>query len=297
MKYYRFKTFTTSYYFPKITKETVFLYGLYSPYGGILSKLYWKLFKSYSFIRNLTSINENKLNFPYQLIKDIDNSDSIISFNMGSPGVEQKISMLGWDKEQKMPFFAKFSQKPKAIELTKNEILIYSILSKTGLVPQILNYKIEKDYAYIKTEYIKGVRPKNIAITEKIINLSLTLKDYHISNINKNEEGLQIALSHGDFCPWNMLEYNGSIKLIDWELAADRPLGYDILTYIVQTAFLFNSKLSLKEIIDENQPIIKTYFQELNILDYTPYLNAFTKLRYEYEISKGNTTRAEFFIQ
>ena len=40
MLYYRFKTFTTSYYFPRLSKEQKFMYGLYSAYGGKLSKIY-----------------------------------------------------------------------------------------------------------------------------------------------------------------------------------------------------------------------------------------------------------------
>lgn len=295
MKYYRFKTFTTSYYFPKITQKTRFLYGLYSPFGGFLSRIYWFLFKHSNIIRMLTCINEDNLNFPYKLIKTIDTTNSVMSFNMGSPGIEQKISMLGWNKDNHEPFFAKFSQKPRAIELTKNEKIIYTILSKTGLVPRILEYKEGKNYAYLKTEYIKGHRPKDLVLTEKIMNLSLKLKDYHLSNVIINEDGLHMALSHGDFCPWNMLEDNNNIKLIDWELAADRPLGYDIFTYIAQTSLLFNPKLSFTDIIKENETIVKKYFSILGIKDYIPYIHAFTKARYNYEINKGNTERAKCF--
>lgn len=104
MKLYRFKTFTTSYYFPHLDSSLQYMYGLYSPYGGRLSKIYWWLFRYSSFVRSLTSVNEKDLEFPYSKIKASDGNDTLMSFNMGSPGVEQKISILGYDKTLDIPF-------------------------------------------------------------------------------------------------------------------------------------------------------------------------------------------------
>lgn len=114
MKFYRFKTFTTSYYFPDLHKEQQFMYGLYSAYGGRFSKFYWFLFRKYKLVRLLTCIDEKKVPFDYQDIKAIDGTNSLMAFNMGSPGVEQKISILGQNLDNGMPFFAKFSQKKKS---------------------------------------------------------------------------------------------------------------------------------------------------------------------------------------
>ena len=292
MKLYRFRTFTTSYYFPNITKETRFLYGLYSPFGGILSKVYWGLFKNFKLVRCFSGIDTKKVDFPYTKIMDVDGTDSILSFNMGSPGVEQKISILGWSKDEKKPFFAKFSQKPKAIELTKNEISVYKLLSKTGLVPQLLKEDIGQGYAYLKTEYVKGCRPQSTELTREIMQLSLTLNDYHLGDSNTKANNLKTALSHGDFCPWNMLEYDGKIRLIDWELAAERPLGHDLFTYIVQTSLLLTPECNLKEAIKSNEDIISEYFSSFGIENYKPYLKVFVEERYKYEVNKGNDERA-----
>lgn len=38
MKFYRFKTFTTSYYFPRLDAGHQYMYGLYSPYGGVFRR-------------------------------------------------------------------------------------------------------------------------------------------------------------------------------------------------------------------------------------------------------------------
>ena len=292
MKLYRFRTYTTSYYFPETIKEARFLYGLYSPFGGILSRIYWYLFKNIKIVRCLSVVDTDDVCFPYRKIMDVDGTNSVLSFNMGSPGVEQKISILGWNKRNESSFFAKFSQKPRAIELTKNEIAVYKLLSETKLVPSLLKEEVGNDYAFIKTEYIRGKRPKSLYLTNDIMLLSLNLKDYHLTSNHTNKNGLKVALSHGDFCPWNMLECDGKIRLVDWELAADRTLGYDIFTYIVQTSLLLCPNKNLKDAIKEHENIVKRYFHLLDVENYQPYLYEFIRERSEYERSKGNDDRA-----
>lgn len=180
MNYFRFKTFTTSYYFPKLSKDRTYMYGLYSAYGGKLSKIYWSLFKKCYLVRQLTSVNESNLPFPYQTIKACLGENTSLAFNMGSPGVEQKISILGYDNELKLPFFAKFSQKESAKILTLNEIKIYQLLNNTRLTPKLLHYQITDNYVCLKAEYIKGERPINRELSQQIVDLCLGLKDFHI---------------------------------------------------------------------------------------------------------------------
>ena len=288
MLYYRFKTFTTSYYFPKLIKSNEYMYGLYSAYGGKLSKIYWNLFKKFSIVRMLNAVSEKNLPFPYFTIKKCLGVNSLLSFNMGSPGVEQKISILGYDTETNEPFFAKFSQKPAAMLLTKNEINVYNILKDSGLTPKLLDYNVTEDYACMKAEYVKGKRPESREINSEIVKFCLKLKDYHIGNNNTTNEGLVCSLSHGDFCPWNILVDNGKMRLIDWELAKERPLGFDLFTYICQVSILFESEKDLLHVIDSKVNIIKEYFKVCSIDDYLPYLKAFAKEKAEYELGKGN---------
>lgn len=288
MKLYRFKTFTTSYYFPHLDSSLQYMYGLYSPYGGRLSKIYWWLFQHSSVVRSLTSVNEKDLEFPYSKIKASDGNDTLMSFNMGSPGVEQKISILGYDKTLDIPFFAKFSEKPRAKKLTKNEIRIYRMLDGTGLTPKLLQAVDTDDYVYLKAEFIKGSRPKSRKMTDEVLQLCLPLSKYHLTDKNVDENGLKMSLSHGDFCPWNVLVSEGSIRLIDWELAADRTLGYDLFTYICQVAILFEPEKQLLLAIDDNMRFVKEYFYSFGITDYKPYLKAFAMQKWEYEEGKGN---------
>lgn len=293
MKLYRFKTFTTSYYFPHLDSSLQYMYGLYSPYGGRLSKIYWWLFQHSSVVRSLTSVNEKDLEFPYSKIKASDGNDTLMSFNMGSPGVEQKISILGYDKTLDIPFFAKFSEKPRAKKLTKNEIRIYRMLDGTGLTPKLLQAVDTDDYVYLKAEFIKGSRPKSRKMTDEVLQLCLPLSKYHLTDKNVDENGLKMSLSHGDFCPWNVLVSEGSIRLIDWELAADRTLGYDLFTYICQVAILFEPEKQLLLAIDDNMRFVKEYFYSFGITDYKPYLKAFAMQKCEYEVGKGNTRLSE----
>lgn len=288
MKYYRFKTFTTSYYFPHLDSSLQYMYGLYSPYGGRLSKIYWWLFQHSSVVRSLTSVNEKDLEFPYSKIKASDGNDTLMSFNMGSPGVEQKISILGYDKTLDIPFFAKFSEKPRAKELTKNEIRIYRMLDGTGLTPKLLKAVDTDDYVYLKAEFIKGSRPKSRKMTDEVLQLCLPLSKYHLTDKDVDENGLKMSLSHGDFCPWNVLVSEGTIRLIDWELATDRTLGYDLFTYICQVSILFEPDKDLLLAIDESMEYVKAYFSTLGISDYKPYLKAFAEQKWVYEESKEN---------
>ena len=293
MIYFRFKTFTTSYYFPTLSNDKEYMYGLYSAYGGKLSRIYWNLFKKFSFVRMLSSVNEKKLPFPYFTIKDCLGENSLLSFNMGSPGVEQKISILGYDNNKNTPFFAKFSQKPAAIILTKNEIEVYNLLKSSNLTPKLLDYKITDDYVCLKAEYIKGKRPETREINNDVVNLCLQLKDFHLeSNIN-NSDGLVYCLSHGDFCPWNILVDNGKMRLIDWELAKERTLGYDLFTYICQVAMLFEPEKELLHVIDSKINYVREYFKVCGVNDYLPYLKAFAKEKAEYEQGKGNNSMYE----
>lgn len=297
MTFYRFKTFTTSYYFPKLNAEQQYMYGLYSAYGGRLSKLYWKLFRKSEIVRRLTIAKEKNLEFPYKQIKEADGTDCLMSFNMGSPGVEQKISILGYDNQKCSPFFAKFSQKPMAKELTQNEIGIYKILKNTQLTPHLLNCKVCDEYVYLKAEYVKGERPKSKEVTQEILRLCLELKDYHLTTKRSENNGLQLALSHGDFCPWNILMYEQQMKLIDWELAKDRPLGFDLFTYICQVSLLFKPEDELLQAIDRHNTLIKQYFTACRIIDYLPYLKAFATEKASYEKNKGNSKTFEKYHQ
>lgn len=288
MRYYQFKTFTTSYYFPDIDSSKAYMYGLYSPYGGKLSKWYWSLFRRFKCVRLLTSVRAEDLDFPYGKIQTLTGNNALLAFNMGSPGVEQKISMLGWNEEKHQRFFAKFSQKPAARTLTRNEINVYKVLEGTGLTPRLLNSKNSEEYDFIMTEYVEGKRPDNRFMNEKVLELAIKLSDFHLSDMGYDSD-LRTCLSHGDFCPWNILVNGDRWNLIDWEVATDRPLGFDLFTYICQVTALFEPEKPLTQAIEENRRYIDRYFVNMCISDWGGYFDWFIKEKVRYESSKGDS--------
>lgn len=279
MTYYRFSTFTTSYYFPEITDETQFLYGLYSPYGGKLSRLYWQKFRQSAFVRKLTSVKEQRLPFPYSVIQGLVGPDAILSFNMGTPGEGQKISILGYIPKTQKQFFAKFAQKQEAMRLSKHEIEALQLLKDTKLVPDLYDSKNEDTFVFLQTEYVQGHRPYDTYLNDNVVNLLIALSKFHYpKNGDTESDGLQTCLSHGDFCPWNMLvQPDNSLRMIDWEMADERITGYDLFTWLLNVAGLVTGKIPLYHIIEKNRKHIMRYFNSLGIGDYTPYMRCFVE--------------------
>lgn len=281
MTYYRFSTFTTAYYFPEIEDpDTTFLYGLYSPYGGKLSRWYWRLFKQSHLVRLLTSVSDNRLPFPYKQIRDLTGEEAMLSFNMGSPGKEQKISMLGYVPQTKQKFFAKYAQKPDAMRLSRHEIEVLRLLNDSKLVPQLLDSKIANDYVYLQTECVQGRRPYDTLLNNNVVDLLITLSSFHYPDSSTQTTDLCTCLSHGDFCPWNMLmQSDNSLRMIDWEMADERILGYDLFTWLLNVAGLVSGEIPLYHIIEKNRKYIMSYFNALQIGDYTPYLKCYLELQ------------------
>jgi hypothetical protein len=74
-------------------------------------------------------------------------------------------------------------------------------------------------------------------------------------------------------------------------MAAIRPLGYDLFTYIFQPAFLFNTihENNPLKILDENISFVKMYFSAFGIESFLPYLRSFVHIKIDYEKKKGNS--------
>lgn len=277
MTLYLFKTFRTSYFFPRMTKELEYMYGLYPTYGGALSRIYWWLFRRCALVRMLNACDGEKAGFPYSRIVSLEGKGSLMAFNLGTPGKEQKISILGFTKAEGKKFFAKYSEKKAAMELTKNEIAVYKLLENTGLTPTLFDAKVSENFVWMKTSCVDGSHSPTMELTQEIVDLALVLSQYHLPNEALDEKVLQTCLSHGDFCPWNMLINDGQIKLIDWEMAAERPLGYDIFKYVCQCSRLFHPDKTYSSAIEENKALIDLYFSKLGIKNWEKYYDYFSK--------------------
>ena len=275
MTLYLFKTFRTSYFFPRMTKDLEYMYGLYPTYGGALSRIYWWLFRRCALVRMLSACDGEKAGFPYARIVGLEGKGSLMAFNLGTPGSEQKISILGYDREKKEPFFAKYSEKPGAMALTKNEVATLQILNGTMLAPELLEVKEQEGGIWMRTSFVQGEHPATKVLTEEVVELAVSLSRHHLTEQSTDANGLSLSLSHGDFCPWNMLVDAGRLQLIDWEMAADRPLGYDLFKYVCQCARLFTPDKDYHLAIEENREMISRYFSAFGIADWRAYEDDF----------------------
>lgn len=296
MKYYRFKTFRTSYYFPKTDTRSRFLYDVYHPYGSLPVKLYWKLFTSCKWVRALFVVDENQLDFPYRTIMDMCPANALVSFNLGTPGDEQKISMLGYIPGEDKSFFAKYSTKDKAKALSRNEIWVLKVLEGRNLSPVLLDVKENDEEVFFVTSRVCGNAYSSFELSEEILNILISLGSVKLGDGIGNE--LVFGLSHGDFCPWNMLQDGTGIRLIDWEMAANRPLGYDLFLFIIHTHLVMGAdEKRILALLKESTNYIDKYFKAFNISDYRPYLLSFLTTRLKDEQDKAHQQMVKHYQQ
>ena len=292
MTLYKFHTFRTDYYFPAPVKGGAFLFGLYHPYNQSKLRLlaihiYWWLFKNCSTLRNNYRVLNPDNEFPCSIIMSLCPKDSIMSFNLGTPGNEQKISMLGLAPNG-AHFFAKFSTLPDAMELSRNEIKILKKMHGKNIAPELLDYKNTSEYVYFRTTCVDGENPTTTSLNNDVLNLAIKINSINITN-----GSLKTSLSHGDFTPWNIIVTNhGEYKLIDWEMADNREIGYDLFTYVLHVGTLLNPNEPFTVIINKNARLLNQYFSTFDIADWSPYLRAFALRRIEYERSKGDLDKA-----
>lgn len=72
----------------------------------------------------------------------------------------------------------------------------------------------------------------------------------------KTASQVPIALTHGDFTPWNMFVKNESINIYDWELSGNQLIWYDAYHFIMQSHILIHRSdpsIIMKAVADFNQ--------------------------------------------
>lgn len=73
-----------------------------------------------------------------------------------------------------------------------------------------------------------------------------------------------------------------------WEMAGERPLGYDIFTYITQINMLFRPNVPVVSEINNYKGQIIRYFEKFGIRDWRRYLEAFAMSRAFYPQKNGD---------
>jgi hypothetical protein len=297
MKYYYFNPFSKHFYFPEEFYKYPIFATFYEPYK-VSAKLLWKLWLTSSFFRNLFSTNRPENFLPLGVIKQYVTPSSIIAFNIGKGGVEQKFSILGVDTKTNSSFFIKYATTDHACDNICNEGTVLEQLSHLEFVPKLDLYVNEnRKFTLLKTSVLHGTKIKPQPINDNMLNILYDLSIQEVRSNKNYDSNLQTCFSHGDFCPWNMLIDNEKILLFDWEMAGKYPLGYDIFSYIFQFEFLVNGNVEFDQILKGNSVAIGKYFNRFAIDDWKPYLQCFANLLYEIESERKDKNQIKPYLQ
>ena len=212
-----------------------------------------------------------------------------MAFNMGTKGVEQKITIIGIDPLTKIPFFIKYGASELARTNIHNEGKVLKQLSHLDFVSKLdLDVNNENEFALIKTSVLQGAKMDHQFLDDQILSILYKISEQQIDSDKRYNSNLKTSFAHGDFCPWNMLTYNGKIQVYDWELAGTYPAGYDLFTFIFQYEILVNGNTHFDIILEKNAIEIEKYFAKFQINDWNPYLQKFADLKYKTESAKCN---------
>lgn len=296
MKYYYFNPFSKQYYFPACYKQYSLFKSFYHPYT-FKGRIMWFVWNCISFFSSFFSVKGIECFFPIEnIIKHI-SSDSILAFNLGTPGVEQKISILGVEKNSGNEFFMKYACTKIACENVNNEAKVLSQLGELKFVPKILKYIDTSDYVFIKTDVFKGDRLSGYKFDKILLDKLLLLSEQVVVSDKDYSLSLKSGFAHGDFCPWNMMFVDGDIYLYDWEFAGNYPLGYDLFTYIFQPAYLLHNNINFDMILNDNIKLLGSYFNTYDIKEWESYLSEFAEVKISIESQKGNESMIELYTQ
>ena len=284
MEYFYIHPFKPQYFFPKAFKKHEVFISFFKPYSSI-GKISWALFRHLSLYRLLFGKTNIEAFIPENAIRKIIGEEPLMAFNTGTPGPEQKITSLGWDKNNY--FFIKYAQTPLAIKNVVNEYKILHQLSGLDFVPQIEDFYQDDNQVLLKTDVLLGTRLGNSPLNQIILNCLFTIAEQTITSENKTTSSLKFVFAHGDFCPWNMMQQNEHILLFDWEMGGNYPFGYDLFTFLFQTKFLLEPEKSIQSILYTNKDIIDQYFNHFEIYDWNNYFIAFSMVKISLEKKKG----------
>jgi len=284
MKYFYIHPFKPQYFFPKTFKKHAVFISFFRPYSRI-GKISWGLFRTFGLYRMFFAKINIEVFIPENEIRKIIGSNPLMAFNAGTSGPEQKITGLGWDKNNY--FFIKYAQTPLSIKNILNEYNVLCQISGLDFVPQIQTFHQDEKQVLLKTDVLIGIKLGNVRLNETILNCLYKLSELSIASDNKYAPSVKTVFSHGDFCPWNMMEQDGRILLFDWETGGEYPLGYDVFTFLFQTHFLLEPENPIQSVLSENKVVIDQYFHHFKIFDWNIYLTIFSRVKVDLEKKKG----------
>jgi hypothetical protein len=297
MRYYYFDPFRRQYYFPEEFQKYPLFISFYKPYK-LIARITWYIWWNIPIIRYLGTTIHAEKHLPLNQITPFVPTGSVLAFNMGSEGDENKITVLGIDPTTNETFFIKYATNKIACLNVFNEGVILEQLSHLKFVPVLkLKTKVYNDFTLIITSVLQGEKIKNQSLNSQILGILFQLSEQKVKSYHNFTSGLLTCFAHGDFCPWNLLSFEGNINVFDWELAGNYHIGYDLFTFIFQYEFLINEKVRFEYILNENSDMIQQYFNHFNIDNWMVYLHEFAKLKYEFESEKNDKELMDYYLQ
>ncbi len=258
------------------------------------AKWLWKLMLSATFFRKLFTLPVHQL--PKTLLEQIslvgNSKEELFQINIGTTGPEQKTTIIKHKHNQHTSFY-KIGKTNLAKKLIENEYQTLSELNGKFYAPKVISFNPSVHYSVLETTYIMAEKLTKTKLNESVLQVLLDMANYKKSKENE----LLMCFSHGDFCPWNILHHQQQYYIIDWEMAAQRPLGYDLFTFIFQTSFLLTPQKKITEIRTTASPLVKRYFKTQGIDNWLPYLQAFANIKLELETAKNNQYLITYYQQ
>lgn len=211
----------------------------------------------------------------------------------GTIGPNQKILTVSRDFYGKATF-SKIAYGRSAVKLIHNEIAVLYFLSSKNIskfhFPRILkqsnnsltveevsfkssNNRLTKAHSdairelYCMKSYLSPVangtidgqvsgiieiEPKNL--TMKTLKKSL-IDNYKV--VKRKNVQVKVGFGHGDFTPWNCAVDNDKLVIIDWEMADEYPLLFDVFHFIVQD-LIMNTTCDQVEILAKVKRIMSS---------------------------------------
>lgn len=296
MNYFYFNPFSKQYLFPSGFKKFQLFTGFYQSYT-FKGKLVWWLWCHISIVRSWSKVVKPEQVVPIKELGKYISKDTLFAFNRGTRGIEQKTSILGIDLNTKKEIFIKYADTELSRKNVNNEGDILKQLTALDFVPQLTQHINEAEFTFIQTSVLKGERVVNQNIEKQLLIVLKKIAAVNMVVKNENHTELKTCFAHGDFCAWNMMLYNNELQVYDWEMGGVQPVGYDLFTYIFQTSFLLTPSKTIKDIIEENNGVLSSYFDSQYIKDWLPYLSAFSSIKLKLETEKNNQNLISHYKQ
>lgn len=149
---------------------------------------------------------------------------------VGTYWPKQKLVLQCFRKGEPLCAFVKVGNAASAAEMhTEMDFLAAPHRFRLIELPEVLAMRraaVDCPFDILVTREFRGDKAEPV-LTEDIYRVYQEL-----SADRREENGQTLALSHGDFAPWNIRRHGDRYIVFDWESCAYRPAGHDIVHFL-----------------------------------------------------------------